>query len=90
MDDKVFHDTPRNVVNDDALMDDKGNYGDDYVVCQDAARSNELVPYDITRREENEVWIKDSNSDHFESQVNKIHKYKRQERPPLTKNDFVW
>jgi len=28
---KLFHDTPRNVVNDEALMDDKGNDGDDYV-----------------------------------------------------------
>ena len=71
-------------------MDDKGTVGDDYVVFQDAARSNELVPYDSTRREENEVLIKDSNFDYFESQVNKIHRCRRQKRPPLTKNGFVW
>jgi len=59
---KLFHDTPRNVVNDGALMDDKGNDGDDYVVFQDAARSIELVPNDIPRKE-NEVFIKDSNFD---------------------------
>jgi hypothetical protein len=66
MNDRVFHDTPRNVVNDEALMGDKGTDGDDCVVFQDAARSKELVPYDNTRREENEVLIKDSNFDHFE------------------------
>jgi hypothetical protein len=32
VDDKVFHDTPRSVVNDEALIDDKGNDGDDYAV----------------------------------------------------------
>ena len=33
---------PRSVVNDEALIDDKSNDGDDYVVFQDATRSNEL------------------------------------------------
>jgi len=80
MDDKVFHDTPRNVVNNEALVGDKG---DDYVVFQDAARSIKLVPYDIPRKEENEVSIKDSDLDHFESLVNQIHKCKRLTRPPL-------
>jgi len=48
---KLFNGTPRNVVNDEALMDDKGNDGVDYVVFQDAARSIELVPNDIPRKE---------------------------------------
>ena len=54
MDDKVFHEITRNVANDEALMDDKGNDGDDYVVLQEAVRNNEWVPYDTPRREENE------------------------------------
>jgi hypothetical protein len=29
MDDKVFHDIPRNIVNDEALMEHIGNDGDD-------------------------------------------------------------
>ena len=33
---------PRSAVNDEVLMDDKSNDGDDYVVFQDATRSNEL------------------------------------------------
>lgn len=48
---KLFYDKPRNVVNDEALIDDKCNDGDDYVVFQDAARSIELVPNDIPRKE---------------------------------------
>ena len=89
MDDKVYHDIPRNVANNEALMDDNSNDGNNYVVSEDAARSDELVPYEIPGREENEeVLIGDSNYDHLnsESQVNKICKSKRQKRPPtLTK-----
>ena len=45
--DMEFHDTSSSAVNEEALMDDKGNDGDDYGEFQDAARNNELVPYDI-------------------------------------------
>jgi len=34
MDDNVYHDIPRNVVNHEALMDDTGNDGDGYVIFQ--------------------------------------------------------
>jgi len=53
MGDKIFHDIPRNVVNDEVLIDDKGSDGDDYGVFQGAARNKELVPYDIPKRQKN-------------------------------------
>jgi hypothetical protein len=46
MADMDFHDTSSSAVNEEALMDDKCNDGDDYGEFQDAARNNELVTYD--------------------------------------------
>jgi hypothetical protein len=79
---KVPYDTSRRKHNAEALMDEKGNDGDDYGEFQDACWNFELVPYDIRRREKNEV-LKDSNYEHLDSgsQVNKIHKSKRQTMP---------
>jgi len=47
MDDKVFHDIKEMHSMMEVLKDDKGNDGDDHGEFQDAARNNELVPYDI-------------------------------------------
>jgi hypothetical protein len=63
-------------------------------VFQDADRNTELVSYETSRREdEEEAMAEDSNYSHLDSQsqANKIHKSKRQKRPPTNKkNDFLW
>jgi hypothetical protein len=88
----IFHHTSSSAVNEEVLTDDNRNGDDDYVVFQDADRNNKLMPYDIPRGEDNEkVMVEVSNYYHveYESQVNKISKSKRQERPLLTeKNDL--
>ena len=53
MDNKMFHDISRSVINE-VQKDDNRNGDDDYVVSQHADRNNELMPYDIPRGKDNE------------------------------------
>jgi hypothetical protein len=72
-DDKVFHYILKNVFNDEALNDDKGNDWDVYGLLQDTARNNKLVLYEIPRREENvEVLIEVGSYNHWTLKVRLI------------------
>lgn len=90
---KMFHDISRSIINEEVLIDDKRNGGDDYMVSQDAGRNNKPMPYDTPRGEDNEkVMVEVSNYYHLEydSQVNRIRKSKRQKRLPITKKKYIF
>ena len=49
----VFHDSSRGAVNEEVLLDNGRNGGDDFSASQDANRNNELMHSETSKREEN-------------------------------------